>query len=84
MSAEAFIGPARRHRWNFPICVFGDRTPTGCEQSERECQFCGLIRITVHPPQGFPWREWRKAGSDKQFPSDHTPPCNPPGEVSSL
>lgn len=26
---------------------------------EKTCPFCLLTKITVHPPRGLPWREWR-------------------------
>ena len=56
------------HKW-------GDRIPldTG---TERTCQRCGLVRITIHPPHGFPWTEWRQ-GSGPQFALSTTPPCVP-------
>lgn len=68
--------PRRTHKWSHPICVFGDRTVTGCEQSERTCSHCGLIKITVHPPHGIPWREWRYPDDPKvQHKGEATPLC---------
>lgn len=74
----------RKHKWMSPITIRGTHTQTGCEQSERQCEQCGMIKITVHPPQGFPWREWRHPKSPKQFTGSNTPPCCPPGEVKAL
>jgi len=67
--------PQPRHRWGEAVPITADRTPSGCEQTERACVICGMIKITVHPPHGFPWREWRHPKSDRQFPAEHTPPC---------
>lgn len=60
-----------RHKW-------GEATYAGerAERTERLCALCGLVKITVHPPQGFPYREWRtRAG--KPWQGDNTPPCLP-------
>lgn len=64
-----------RHRWRDP-----DRFE---HHSERRCEFCSLIKITMHPPRGNPWREWRY-NSGKNFKSDVTPRCDPSGEVAAL
>lgn len=47
-----------RHKWNPPVTMI-EGTTTGCEETHRTCDICGLVKITVHPPQGFPWREWQ-------------------------
>ncbi len=47
----------------------------GNERTERTCQNCGLVKITVHPPHGFPWREWRMRGGDETIALTTTPPC---------
>ncbi len=54
--------------------------------NERTCARCGLIKVTVHPPRGFPWREWR-TDKGKLWQGDATPPCLPqtaPAEVPAL
>ena len=64
-----------RHRWpkeGVHIAALDSRN--GNDQTERACLKCGLIRITVHPPAGLPWVEWRRPGSRLQFPGE-TPPC---------
>jgi hypothetical protein len=68
--------PPRRHRWNalperrIPACESID----GNDRTEKPCALCGLVKITVHPARGYPWREWRtKAG--KGWVGDATPPC---------
>lgn len=63
------------HRWG-PRMLVNDGTVHGCDQSERTCTRCGLVRITVHPPQGLPWREWRPDGGP-QMQLTNTPPCLP-------
>lgn len=63
---RAFV---RRHRWGEGVLVgeYLDRT-------ERTCALCGLVKITVHPPQGWPWREWRTR-EGKRWEGENTPPC---------
>ena len=54
------------HRW-------GKRVPLE-HQTERTCVRCGLVKVTVHPPLGLPWREWRMPGQ-VQVQLEATPPC---------
>lgn len=56
-----------RHRWGDPARLI-DRT-------ERTCAHCGLVKITVHPPHGYPWREWRHRDSPVRIALTTTPPC---------
>ena len=63
-----------RHKWGECVSISGFDTATGNDQSERACLLCGLVKITVHPPHGFPWREWRARGQE-QVKIDATPPC---------
>ena len=68
-----------RHTWpdegdpgfhRIPAC----ESPDGNDRTEKTCAKCSLVKITVHGPQGFPWREWRtKEG--KPWHGDSTPPC---------
>lgn len=60
---------ARKHRW-------GDGVHVGehLDRTERACALCGLVKVTVHPPVGFPWREWRMRDG-KTWQGDATPPC---------
>jgi hypothetical protein len=65
-----------RHRWpKDGKHVDADNSPSLCDQTERVCIKCGLTRITVHPPVGYPYTAWRRQGSARQFPDDQTPPC---------
>lgn len=49
------------HRWDhaserrFPHTETAD----GCARNEVDCLLCGITKITVMPPQGFPYHEWR-------------------------
>lgn len=71
--------PLRRvHRWdheherNLAASEFAD----GNARTERDCVLCGIVKVTVHAPNGFAWREWKHPKSDIYFQADHTPPCN--------
>ena len=66
------ISKTRKHRWGdgVPISALGRN-----DQTERTCIHCGMLKITVHSPQGLPWREWRHSKSPAQFACEHTPPC---------
>lgn len=45
---------------------------------------CQLVKITVHPPEGYPWRAWRTKEGMRTDKIDHTPPCMPRGNVESI
>lgn len=65
-----------RHRWDHDKekRLAACESPDGNGRTERPCERCGLIKVTVHPPQGLPWREWRtKEGYPWQ--GEMTPPC---------
>lgn len=73
-----------RHEWDHDniVRIAADDTPNGCGQTIRTCKRCALIKITMHPPQGECWLEFRKG--DMQTALSHTPPCKdrePPTEV---
>lgn len=71
--------PARNHKWHDDGTRLRDTTPSGCDEHERVCTLCGLVKITVHQPLGYPYRAWRtKLGI--RFPDPkYTPTCD--GEV---
>jgi hypothetical protein len=60
-----------RHRW-------GDKTVISAQKTERECQNCGLIKVSRHEVEGgrdVYWTEfWR--GLDR-IECDGTPVCEP-------
>ncbi|HLH95031.1 MAG TPA: hypothetical protein VKW08_07925 [Xanthobacteraceae bacterium] len=68
MTVEKTASPAvePRHRWGEPV-----RLP---DRTERTCAHCGLVKITMHPPHGLPWREWRHRNG-ASIPLTNTPPC---------
>jgi len=72
---ETYERPTARHRWGDPFARL-ENTPSGCAETERICKHCGMMRITVHPPEGYPWLEW-KARGQKRVQLDQTPPCLP-------
>lgn len=68
------VTSALRHSWGSPITIIPADSADGNERTERSCAHCALVKITVHPPYGFPWREWRtKAG--ETWVGGATPPC---------
>lgn len=64
---------APRHRWGHSRNVFNEHT--GNDQTQRICVLCGLVKITVHPPRGYPWREWRDPRGGGQLQFSGTPAC---------
>ncbi|HYM33362.1 MAG TPA: hypothetical protein VEU47_18835 [Candidatus Cybelea sp.] len=47
------------------------------QQTERACPRCGLVKITVHPPEGPSRREFRWGNAPTQFTDVMTPECVP-------
>lgn len=52
----------RNHEWGKGVFIHRDMAPLGCEETERVCEHCHLVKITVHPPFGRPYRVWRTRG----------------------
>ncbi|MPZ58455.1 MAG: hypothetical protein GEU91_18575 [Rhizobiales bacterium] len=73
-SATIAEAPARKHRWEGHRWIHGHDSPDGCSRTERTCVLCTMVKITVHPPQGLPWREWRTFDG-KVWHGTATPPC---------
>ncbi len=75
--------PARRHKWGDSINIYRDTSPSGCDESEKPCTLCGLVKITVHPPIGpyrnYPYRAFRSKGGIRFLDPGYTPVCD--GEV---
>lgn len=71
----------RRHNWphegedNYRR-LDASACPDGNARTERTCSACSLVKITVHPVHGFPFREWRTRDG-KLWRGDATPPCLP-------
>lgn len=47
------------------------------QQTERICPLCKLVKVTVHPPEGGGWREWRWGDAPLQFVDRVMPECRP-------
>lgn len=71
----------RRHKWDnetekrIAATEFSD----GNARNIKSCQVCSMKRITVIPPNGFPWHEWLTADGRK-WVGETTPPCFPQAE----
>lgn len=75
----------RRHRWNVETQrrLDGHAYHDGNDRTEKDCEHCGLVKVTVHPPQGLPRREWRH-WNGQTFVCEQTPPCVPTRAVSDV
>ena len=71
--AQVARGDAR-HKWGDPSLVPARDNADGSDHNERTCTFCGLVKITIIPPHGYPWRAWRTS-EGKQWDGAATPPC---------
>jgi len=57
-AAEVSTLPVKiKHRWSYPVTVI-ENTYSGCEETHRRCLHCATVKVTVHPPQGLPYRAW--------------------------
>lgn len=68
--------PPRRHAWD-PIpkaMLAATEFPDGNARTLRTCSQCGMIKVTVHSPDGRAWREWRTKSGDV-WHGQATPPC---------
>lgn len=71
----------RKHRWGDPLNLSRDETVSGCDETHKRCLFCSVTKITVHPPQGYPFRVWMHANGQR-FQMDRRPPCLNASETS--
>lgn len=71
------------HRWDYDKehHIPGCESKDGNDRTEKPCLICSVIKVTVHPPQGYPWNEWRS--SDGKYIAESRPPCVA-REVSAL
>jgi hypothetical protein len=69
------VKPAR-HEWDHrnSRLLSGFGAADGCARNERTCFKCGVVRITVMPPHGYPWHEWRTKDGG-MYVGEATPPC---------
>lgn len=72
---------APRHNWlRVPTYIHRDKSVSGCDETERECEVCGLVKITVHAPNGeFPYRAWRNKEGLRFSDPGYTPVCEGAG-----
>lgn len=73
-----------RHKWPRQGDVgfthtLAHESKDGNERFERICKACGMTRITIVPPRGWAWHEWKRKRGDVSFQMESTPPC-PGGE----
>lgn len=64
-----------KHPFGDPVSVPADPSLGRHQQTERHCPKCKLVKITVHPPQGDGWREWRWGDANWQFADRVEPEC---------
>jgi hypothetical protein len=64
----------RKHSWDVHRWIRHDESPDGNSRTERTCSLCQMVKITVHPPRGLPWREWRPHDG-QLWGGTATPPC---------
>ncbi|HXJ00954.1 MAG TPA: hypothetical protein VNH44_07010 [Micropepsaceae bacterium] len=74
--AEVARIAASKHKWRDDGNKLRDTTPSGCDEHERTCEFCGLVKITVHKPEGFPYRAFRSKGGVRFPDPGYTPVCD--------
>lgn len=75
--AEVAHISAPKHKWRDDGNKLRDTTPSGCDEHERVCEFCGLVKITVHAAEGYPYRAWRtKKGVRFSDYDGLTPTCD--------
>jgi hypothetical protein len=73
-NTETLPTRARRHRWKgAPVTILPDESKSGCEETHRTCEYCGLVRVTVHPPVGFPFSLWQYPDGERS--DGLTPMC---------
>lgn len=68
------------HRWDLDSTkrLAAIDSPDGNGRTERTCEKCGMVKITVHPPHGRPWRN----SNGYSWPGKATPPCLAQSEAS--
>lgn len=66
---------ARRHKWGDPVYIHHDTAPSGCNETEKACKICKLVKITVHTPERRHYPAWRTAGGLRFPDTGQTPLC---------
>ncbi|WP_445222235.1 hypothetical protein ACKWRH_21510 [Bradyrhizobium sp. Pa8] len=70
-------GQKLHHVFGDPISVPPSLELDRYQQTERTCSVCGVIKVTVHAPDGRAWREWRQSASSAQLRLRDDLPCVP-------
>jgi hypothetical protein len=65
-----------KHQFGNPVSVAPDPTLGRCEQAERTCRMCQLVKITAFTPDGVK-RLWRLPGQTEQVALFDAPACQP-------
>lgn len=68
--------PARRHKWGDPVYLSGHTTLSGCDETEKACNLCKLVKITVHTPDRRHYPAWRTKGGMRFPDPGYTPVCD--------
>ncbi len=69
---------APKHKWpRVPTYIHRDKSLSGCDETERECELCGLVKITVHAGgDERPYRAWRTKAGRRMKDTGLTPTCD--------
>jgi hypothetical protein len=57
----------------------------GNSRTLRTCFHCGLVKVTVHSPDGRAWRMWRSSPDstiETEWVGHYTPTCSGPREIA--
>lgn len=67
---------SNRHKWDIHNIkrIPAVESIDGNDRTERFCERCHLVKITVHSPDNRHWNEWRHPNG-AVFQCDQTPPC---------
>lgn len=74
MTTPDIVDTTPRHSWGEAVSIHPSDAKDGIERTLRTCNYCGVVKVTVHPPYGYPFREWRTP-TGKVVPIVSTPPC---------
>ena len=69
--------PPRRHVFGDPVSVKANLPLGRCQQTERTCKLCGVVKVTVHGPSDNHFRAWRKHQDAEQIETFAALPCEP-------
>ena len=52
---------AGNHKWDYENekRIAAVDAPDGCDRNEKSCILCGITKVTILPPHGFPYHEYR-------------------------